>query len=100
MNLREFLEKYNITQKAFALQVGVSRQSIVNYLVGRKMPRMDIARRIERATENRVRMDDLIKTFREAQDVRNGVIKEFKDEETLKREYEEELKFKLIAKYL
>jgi DNA-binding XRE family transcriptional regulator len=66
MNLKEFLEKHNIKQKDFAEQVGVCRNSIVNYIRGNRRPTAWICRRIERATQNRVRTDDLMRTYEEA----------------------------------
>lgn len=67
MNIEEYLKRFNILQKEFARLVGVHQNSIINYKRGRRRPRADVCRRIERATQNRVRTDDLMRTYEEAQ---------------------------------
>lgn len=60
MELRTYLKLTNIEKKEFAVMIGVSPSSISNYLSGKRMPPLEIGRKIEKVTRGRVTIDDLI----------------------------------------
>ena len=61
MKLRDWLrEKWTGSKEEFARKVGISLMSLNRYERGVRQPRLDIALRIERATNGEVTVEDLI----------------------------------------
>ena len=60
MKLAEYLRKNNITHGEFACMVGVQRPHITHILNGRKNPSIELAVRIEDATNGKVTLKDLM----------------------------------------
>ena len=60
MQLSEYLKKHSLTYETFGKMVGVSSPHITNILSGKKRPSIELAKRIEIATNKAVRLDDLI----------------------------------------
>jgi transcriptional regulator with XRE-family HTH domain len=61
MYLPAYLELYSISQKDFAEKVGIHQSSLNNYLKGRRVPTAQICVRIEKASHDKVTIDELIK---------------------------------------
>lgn len=60
MDLEEYLETNGLTAASFARLHHISYPTLYKVLCGR-MPRLDFAMHIERATKKRVRLEDLLK---------------------------------------
>jgi transcriptional regulator with XRE-family HTH domain len=61
MKLQKWLEQKKIPRTEFAKKIGITRHALYLYLKGKRQPRLDIALRIEKATNGEVRVEDLIK---------------------------------------
>lgn len=59
MKLREYLDKYGIKIGAFAKRIGVSRNTITRALAGKSLS-LDVAMKIEKGTEKKVKCQDLL----------------------------------------
>jgi transcriptional regulator with XRE-family HTH domain len=61
MKLRDWLKKrWKGTKEEFAQKIGVSLMALNRYERGIRQPRLDIAIRIEKATNGEVTVEDLI----------------------------------------
>jgi len=60
MNLKEYLERENISQRMFAKNLGISN-STASSIVRGKRPSKKIARLIEAKTYGKVKAEDLLK---------------------------------------
>lgn len=54
MTLEKFLHDHQITEAAFAAQLGVSQVTVHRYVKGQRFPDKDTILRIERITEGKV----------------------------------------------
>ncbi len=61
MKLTEWLKKEKVTKGEFAKRIGIARNTLYLYERGIRQPPLDIALRIERATNGEVRVEDLIR---------------------------------------
>lgn len=59
MPLDEYLTRQGKSIQGFAKEVGVSRQSLHNYLNGRTVPTGKVARMIVRASDYQITLEDL-----------------------------------------
>lgn len=59
MNLKEYLKSRKFTYEEFSKMVGISRQSITNYINFRRRPSLWVALRIQEATNGKVTVEDL-----------------------------------------
>lgn len=62
MTLKEYLETTRITQTDLARTVGVFRGTIHNIVTGRKAPSIELALKIQDATDGAVTVRDLLPT--------------------------------------
>ena len=62
MTLRDYLKEAGITLSAFANRVKTSQPSMTRYSLGQRLIPAHLALRIERATEGRVTVEDLVGT--------------------------------------
>jgi len=60
MKLQNWLKEKGFSKAEFARKIGVSRHALYLYLKGKRQPRLDIALRIEEATNGEVTVKDLI----------------------------------------
>jgi transcriptional regulator with XRE-family HTH domain len=60
MDLREYLESRRLTQAEFARMVRITPVTLSYYLFGRRKPLLEIAMRIEKATNGKVTMQDML----------------------------------------
>lgn len=58
MKLEKYLELTKTKHKDFAKKIGVSPQSISNYIAGKRKPNLDIACVIEMETKGKVTIHD------------------------------------------
>jgi transcriptional regulator with XRE-family HTH domain len=70
MKLKAWLNKEGLSKTEFAKKVGITRHALYLYLKGKRQPRLDIALRIEEATNGEVTVKDLISPFRKPTGVR------------------------------
>lgn len=59
MTLQEYLEKHGITQAEFARRVGISDQTVCDFLAGRKAFSDETALKIEQATDGEIQFVDV-----------------------------------------
>lgn len=59
MNLKDYLEKENISPSAWAKKVGISQPIISRFLAGGRGVSLATALRIQEATNGQVRVEDL-----------------------------------------
>lgn len=59
MNLKTYLEQFDVKPAEIAAATGVTVQAISQYCLGKRCPRHQIARKIVKATRGKVRLDDL-----------------------------------------
>ena len=60
MRLREYLALQNVDMGPFAVAVGVTRESIRRYAAGERVPRPATMHAIVKATNGRVKIEDLV----------------------------------------
>jgi DNA-binding transcriptional regulator YdaS (Cro superfamily) len=60
MDLKIYLESRNIEHKEFAKMILVTPTTISNYIAGRRRPNIQIALRIEKVTNGKVTIKDLL----------------------------------------
>ena len=60
MRLKEYLDKENLTIRAFASIVGISGCYVHNLLSGRKNPSLPLAKRINIVTKGKVSIEELL----------------------------------------
>ncbi len=60
MDLKLYLESRNISHIEFAKMIGASKSAISNYLCYRRVPSLEIGRAIEKVTNGKVTIDDLL----------------------------------------
>lgn len=60
MDLKTYLESRNITRREFAKMLGVSACTISNYICWKRKPTLEIGRMIEKITNKKVTIDDLL----------------------------------------
>lgn len=58
MKIEDYLYEMRLTPNEFAIQVGISTCAVYRYMNGR-VPRFDIARKIEKNTKGKITMEDL-----------------------------------------
>lgn len=61
MELRKYLKKERLTIGGFAALVGVSRQTLYNYMNRVHIPRIYHAKKIEKLTKGKVKIKELLK---------------------------------------
>lgn len=61
MDLGDYLESRNISEKEFAEMIGVTGTSVAQYLRGGRIPKLKTALLIEKVTKGKVKIADLIK---------------------------------------
>lgn len=59
MNLQEYLATHNLTQAEFARRVGITDQTVCDFLAGRKAFSDETALKIERATDGEIQFVDV-----------------------------------------
>ena len=59
MNLKEYLDHFNVKQSEIVITVGVTVQAISQYCLKKRAPRPSIARKIVEATRGQVTYADL-----------------------------------------
>lgn len=59
MDLNEYFKKHNSNIEEFCRKTGISRSAIYLYKTGRMRPSVDVALRIQEATNGEVTFDDL-----------------------------------------
>ena len=64
MDLKKYLETYEVSKEKFAEKLNISKRSLYNYLSYTRMPPLDVARDIEIYTKEKVRIDDLLAYWR------------------------------------
>lgn len=67
MELRSYLTMHSIPTQKFAEKLGVSFQTVHRYLHGERIPRADLAERIETATDGQVTASDFVKHYNRRQ---------------------------------
>jgi len=60
MLLKEFIERFGIKKKCFAKSVGISTTNLWKILKGITSPSLKTARKIEKVTEGKVSMQELL----------------------------------------
>lgn len=63
MNLREYLDKREISQSEFADMIGVTKQAVSKYLSGERSPKTPVAMKIQKITHGNVSMEELMEYF-------------------------------------
>ena len=58
MTLAQFLDQQNLTDTAFAAQIGVSSEAVRRYRIGARLPKRDLMARIVVATGGAVQPTD------------------------------------------
>lgn len=61
LTIQQYLDKNNETQKDFAKRIGVSKNTISNYICSNRKPTLGIAMRIQEATKGEVSIQGLLK---------------------------------------
>lgn len=59
MDIGKWCKKKRITQRTFAKMLGVNPTSLSNYIMKRRIPRHDIARKIIELSKNEITWKDL-----------------------------------------
>ena len=60
MKLKTYLKRRKLTAKAFAKQIGITRQAVHYYVTGQRTPQLGIAIDIVKATNGEVTLRDLL----------------------------------------
>lgn len=60
MDPRQYIESRKFTLKEFAGMVGITATALCNYLAGKRMPRLEIAKAMEVASNGKILMEDWI----------------------------------------
>lgn len=61
MDLKDYLESRCLSRKEFADLVGINVASVTNYILGHRRPILEIALKIQEATQGKVSAADLLK---------------------------------------
>ena len=59
MDIKNFLYVSSLSQSEFAILVGISRAALSNYIAKRRVPTLEIAHRIFKASKGMVTLKDL-----------------------------------------
>lgn len=62
MILSDYLNQHDVSDRAFAERIGVSRQALHRYRTGQRTPKPPVMKRIREATGGAVAADDFIST--------------------------------------
>lgn len=62
MILSDYLNQHDVSDRAFAERIGVSRQALHRYRTGKRTPKPPVMKRIREATGGAVTADDFIST--------------------------------------
>lgn len=60
MDILAYLQLYNIKKKDFAEANEIKPSTLSNYIKGTRKPKLDIARKMERNSKGKIKIDDII----------------------------------------
>jgi DNA-binding XRE family transcriptional regulator len=60
MQVKNYIEKYNISQTDFANKIGISKTHVNLIIKGKRIPSVNLAKKIELLTKGKIRASEIL----------------------------------------